>query len=129
PVPSHVETEFNSHWRRGMRELSGKCLCCAAHGLSCLITAYRGDTARTLLFDTGPEEWVFERNVTRLGADLGRVEAMVLSHGHWDHAGAMPRAFRMIAQRNGGRDVPAYMHPGMFRTRAMKAPDGSMRVM
>src|SRR4051794_29975244 len=94
-----------------------------------LITAYRGDTARTLLFDTGPEEWVFERNVTRLGVDLGRIEAMVLSHGHWDHAGAMPRALQMIAQRNGGRDVPTYMHPGMFRTRAMIAPDGSMRVM
>jgi 7,8-dihydropterin-6-yl-methyl-4-(beta-D-ribofuranosyl)aminobenzene 5'-phosphate synthase len=128
-VPRFVETEFNSLWRRGMRTLSGKCLCCAAHGLSCVLTVTQGGTAKTLLFDTGPEDWVFERNVTRLGADLGSVDAMVLSHGHWDHAGAMPRALQMISQRNGGRDVPTYMHPGMFGTRAVKAPDGAMRVM
>ena len=125
--PAFVETEIASAWRRGMRLMSGKCLCCAAHGLSCLITLHVGDATRTLLFDTGPEEWVFERNVTRLGADLGQVGAMVLSHGHWDHAGAMPRALQMITQRNGGRDVPTYMHPGMFARRAMKAPDGAMR--
>src|SRR5688572_13147000 len=121
-VPRFVETEFNSLWRRGMRTLSGKFLCCAAHGLSCVLTVTQGGTAKTLLFDTGPEDWVFERNVTRLGADLGSVDAMVLSHGHWDHAGAMPRALQMISQRNGGRDVPTYMHPGMFGTRAVKAP-------
>jgi 7,8-dihydropterin-6-yl-methyl-4-(beta-D-ribofuranosyl)aminobenzene 5'-phosphate synthase len=125
-TPAFVETEFAGNWRRGMPWLSGKCLCCAAHGLSCLITAHRGDTAHTLLFDTGPEEWVFERNVVRLGVDLGTVQAMVLSHGHWDHAGAMPRALQMISQRNGGKPVPTYLHPGMFAPRASKAPDGRM---
>jgi 7,8-dihydropterin-6-yl-methyl-4-(beta-D-ribofuranosyl)aminobenzene 5'-phosphate synthase len=29
--------------------------------------------------------------------------------------------------KNGGRAVPTYMHPGMYRSRAMKMPDGSMR--
>ena len=53
-VPSFVETELSSHWKRGMRLLSGKCLCCAAHGLSCLITAHAKGSAHTLLFDTGP---------------------------------------------------------------------------
>jgi len=128
-VPSFVETELSSHWKRGMRLLSGKCLCCAAHGLSCLITAHAKGSRHTLLFDTGPEEWVFERNITRLGVDLAMVDAMLLSHGHWDHAGAMPRALQMISQLNGGRDVLTYMHPGMFRTRALKGPDGSIRLM
>jgi 7,8-dihydropterin-6-yl-methyl-4-(beta-D-ribofuranosyl)aminobenzene 5'-phosphate synthase len=128
-VPRYVETELMSHWRRGLRLLSGKCLCCAAHGLSCLITAYRGEISHALLFDTGPEDWTFERNVIRLGADLGAVEGMVLSHGHWDHAGAMLRALDLISQRGGGRDVPTYMHPGMFQSRAMKMPDGVMRPM
>ena len=53
--------------------------------------------------------------------------ALVLSHGHWDHAGAMPRALEMIQLATGGRPVPTYMHPGMYRTRAMQAKDGSMR--
>jgi 7,8-dihydropterin-6-yl-methyl-4-(beta-D-ribofuranosyl)aminobenzene 5'-phosphate synthase len=120
-----VETEFVAQAGRGLK-LSGKCLCCAAHGLSCLITAHEGERSRTLLFDTGPEDWVFERNVVRLGADIGAVEAMVLSHGHWDHAGAMVRALQIITERNGDRDVPAYMHPDMFYSRALKMPDGKM---
>ena len=127
--PAFVETEFAFLRRHGMKWLSGKCLCCAAHGLSCLITARRGGEARTLLFDTGPDEWVFERNVTRLGVDLGAVGAMVLSHGHWDHSGAMPRALQMITQENGGERVPIFMHPEMFALRATKAKDGTFSPM
>ena len=85
-------------------ELSGKCICCGAHGLSCAVTAWRGDTSHTLLFDTGPEAAVFEQNVERLGFDMGTVEGIVLSHGHWDHCGAMLRALEMI--RAGTADAP-----------------------
>jgi 7,8-dihydropterin-6-yl-methyl-4-(beta-D-ribofuranosyl)aminobenzene 5'-phosphate synthase len=127
--PAFVETEFAFLRRQGMKWLSGKCLCCAAHGLSCLITARRGAELHALLFDTGPDEWVFERNATRLAAPLGTIEAAVLSHGHWDHAGALPRALQMILQQNGGRNVPVYLHPEMFALRATKAPDGSMHQM
>ena len=125
--PDYVETEMPRLWQRGLRLWSGQCMCCAAHGLSCAVTAWRGGEAHTLLFDTGPDDWVFERNVDRLGFDMGRVEGLVLSHGHWDHAGAMLRALAMIQLRNGGRPVPTYMHPGMYASRAMRAPDGTMR--
>jgi 7,8-dihydropterin-6-yl-methyl-4-(beta-D-ribofuranosyl)aminobenzene 5'-phosphate synthase len=90
--PGFVETEMAGAWRRGMKWPSGRCLCCAAHGLSCLITTQTPSSQHTLLFDTGPDESIFERNVIRLGVDMGGVDAMMLSHGHWDHAGAMPRA-------------------------------------
>jgi 7,8-dihydropterin-6-yl-methyl-4-(beta-D-ribofuranosyl)aminobenzene 5'-phosphate synthase len=122
--PAFVETEFAFLRRHGMKWLAGRCLCCAAHGLSCLVTARIGDVSHTLLFDTGPDEWVFERNVTRLGVRLGNVGAMVLSHGHWDHGGAMPRALQMITQENGGKNVPVYMHPEMFPLRATRTKDG-----
>jgi 7,8-dihydropterin-6-yl-methyl-4-(beta-D-ribofuranosyl)aminobenzene 5'-phosphate synthase len=128
-TPPHVESESSGLIRRGVRMLASKCLCCAAHGLSCLVTAYRGGVSHTVLFDTGPEDYAFERNVTRLGADLGTVESIVLSHGHWDHAGAMLLALGMIRGRNGGRPVPYYAHPGMFRSRAVKLPNGTMRLM
>jgi 7,8-dihydropterin-6-yl-methyl-4-(beta-D-ribofuranosyl)aminobenzene 5'-phosphate synthase len=128
-TPAHVESEAAGLMRRGIRLMASKCLCCAAHGLSCLVTAFRGDVAHTVLFDTGPEEYAFERNVTRLGADLGKVESIVLSHGHWDHAGAMLLALGMIRSRNGGRAVPWYGHPGMFRSRAVRLPNGSVRPM
>ena len=124
--PPLVETEFAGAWRRGLKWMSGKSLCCAAHGLSCLITTRTTSTEHTLLFDTGPDESVFERNVVRLGVDLGSVDALMLSHGHWDHAGAMPRALQMMTLANGGRPVPTYLHPGMFASRAMKGPGGRM---
>jgi len=126
-APSNVENEIPRLWTRGLRQWSGRCMCCAAHGLSLAVTAWRGDTARTLLFDTGPDEAVWERNVDRLGFDVGAVEALVLSHGHWDHAGAMLRALEMIQLANGGRPLPTYMHPGMYGTRAMRTKDGAMR--
>ena len=130
-VPSFVETELVGLGRRrgAAWVLGGGCLCCAAHGLSCLLTLRSGDRVRTVLFDTGPEDRTFEQNVSRLGIDLGPVEAMVLSHGHWDHAGAMLRALQLVHDRNGGRDVPCYTHPDMFRSRAAKQADGSFRLM
>jgi 7,8-dihydropterin-6-yl-methyl-4-(beta-D-ribofuranosyl)aminobenzene 5'-phosphate synthase len=128
-TPPHVESEAAGLMRRGIRLMASKCLCCAAHGLSCLVTAYRGDVAHTVLFDTGPEEYAFEHNVTRLGADLGKVESIVLSHGHWDHAGAMLLALGMIRSRNGGRSISYYAHPGMFRSRGVRLPNGTVRRM
>jgi 7,8-dihydropterin-6-yl-methyl-4-(beta-D-ribofuranosyl)aminobenzene 5'-phosphate synthase len=130
-VPSFVETEFAGLTRRRQSGwvLGGSCLCCAAHGLSCLVTVRKGKTTRTLLFDTGPEDRTFEQNVSRLGVDLGRVETIVLSHGHWDHAGAMLRALQLIRDRNGGSEVPYYAHPDMFRTRATRFGNDSMRLM
>jgi 7,8-dihydropterin-6-yl-methyl-4-(beta-D-ribofuranosyl)aminobenzene 5'-phosphate synthase len=130
-VPKFVETEFAGLARRrgGHWVLSGGSLCCAAHGLSILITVRKGKTARTLLFDAGPEDRTFEQNVSRLGVDLGTVEAIVLSHGHWDHGGGMLRALQMVRDRNGAREVPFYAHPDMFRTRAMSFDNDVLRLM
>src|SRR5690242_4625765 len=127
--PPFVESEGANLTRRGFKLNAYKCLCCAVHGLSCLVTVHRGDTSHTVLFDTGPEDYAFERNVTRLGVDLGSVESIVLSHGHADHAGAMLLALGMIRGRRGGRDVPFYAHPGMFHTRGVHQPNGSVRQM
>ncbi|WMT73327.1 MBL fold metallo-hydrolase [Bradyrhizobium sp. Ash2021] len=127
--PPFVESEGASLVRRGFKLNAYKCLCCAVHGLSCLLTVHRGSESHTVLFDTGPEDYAFERNVTRLGVDLGAVESIVLSHGHADHAGAMLLALGMIRGRNGGRDVPFYAHPGMFMTRGVRQPSGKVRQM
>jgi 7,8-dihydropterin-6-yl-methyl-4-(beta-D-ribofuranosyl)aminobenzene 5'-phosphate synthase len=128
-TPANVESEFAFATRRGLRASSGRCLCCAVHGFSALLTVTRGATRHTVLFDSGPEDFAFERNTTRLGADLGQVEAIVLSHGHWDHSGAMFTALGAIRARNGGSKVPYYAHPGMFRSRAMRLPNGGLRFM
>jgi 7,8-dihydropterin-6-yl-methyl-4-(beta-D-ribofuranosyl)aminobenzene 5'-phosphate synthase len=126
--PPFVESEMAFIRRRGLTP-SARCLCCAVHGLSCLVTVHRGGKANTVLFDSGPEDYAFERNVSRLGINLGVVESIVLSHGHWDHAGAMLLALGLIRSRNGGGNVPFYAHPGMFVTRGLRGPDGGVRRM
>lgn len=128
-TPSNVQSEAVGLFKRGARMLGGQCLCCAAHGLSCLITARRGEQSHTILFDSGPEESVFERNVTRLAVDLGKVDSIVLSHGHWDHAGALLLALGMIQSRNGSVPVPFYGHPDMFHKRAINLAGGARRLM
>ncbi|HJS62441.1 MAG TPA: MBL fold metallo-hydrolase, partial [Pseudolabrys sp.] len=50
-TPPNVESEFAFATRRGLRASSGRCLCCAVHGFSCLLTAYRGSARHAVLFD------------------------------------------------------------------------------
>ena len=43
----------------------------------------------SILFDTG-QTGVMQANAARLGLDLKKAEALVLSHGHFDHTGTLP---------------------------------------
>lgn len=127
--PRDVLPEWSVLFTGGkLRLLSGQNICCAHHGLSLLITAQIGGKKRTLLFDAGPAAATFERNTEILGVDFAGIEAVVLSHGHWDHAGGLLAAVESIAKNRGGRSFSCYMHPGMFRQRATKRPDGQLYV-
>jgi len=106
--------------------LSGRCTCCAHHGLSLLITARAGRATRTVLFDTGPEAATFLRNAAILGVDFGAIDAVVLSHGHWDHGGGLLEAIEMIARARNGQRVDCFLHPGMFAERALQRPNGEL---
>ncbi len=123
-VPENVTHEMAFLRSHGMKELSGECLCCGAHGLSLLLTATKGNVKHSLLFDAGPEGEVFKRNANKLNANLGAVEAVVLSHGHWDHAGGFLTALDLI--KNSGREVVFHLNPGMFYQRATTAHAGEI---
>lgn len=109
-----------------MRLLSGRCTCCAHHGLSLLITAHLGRAKRTLLFDTGPDAATFLRNVDILGVDFSAIESVLLSHGHWDHAGGLVAAIEAISKARNHERVNCFVHPGMFDERAMQRPNGEL---
>lgn len=55
------------------------------HGFSAWIEV--GDMH--FLFDTGQGS-ALQHNAHRLGIELGQAEALILSHGHYDHTGAIP---------------------------------------
>lgn len=125
-VPDSVTPELPNLVKAGATELSSSCLCCAAWGLSLVITTRIGDSSESMLFDAGPEAYALQRNGTRLGFDFGSIDCVVLSHGHFDHAGGMPKALELIRDANGERPVPTHVNPGMFCKRAAKRPDGSL---
>ena len=109
-----------------LRLLSGRGTCCAHHGLSLLIAGHLGSAKRTLLFDTGPEAATFLRNAEILGVDFSAIEAVVLSHGHWDHAGGLVAAIEAVSKARNPERVDCFVHPGMFAERALQRPNGEL---
>lgn len=64
--------------------------CLYEHGLSFYIETEK----HKLLADTGASD-AFLTNACRLGIDLRQVEHVVISHGHYDHAGGVPAFVRV----------------------------------
>jgi 7,8-dihydropterin-6-yl-methyl-4-(beta-D-ribofuranosyl)aminobenzene 5'-phosphate synthase len=126
-TPSGVRTEFAGLLTPGrIRPLSGRTICCASHGLSLLVTARIGDSASSVLFDAGPDADVFLRNAALLDVDFAAIDAIVLSHGHWDHAGGLSAAVGRVAAARRGATPPCYLHPDMFDDRGVRRADGAV---
>ena len=123
-TPPFVTGEIARLLRRRISPTMGTAYCCAAHGLSLLITAYGPNGPRTILFDGGPADYAIEMNSARLGIDFGTIGAIMLSHSHWDHVGGLPRALTLIQSANRGQKIPLFLHPAMFQERGFRLPGG-----
>jgi 7,8-dihydropterin-6-yl-methyl-4-(beta-D-ribofuranosyl)aminobenzene 5'-phosphate synthase len=114
-------SEFANVVRRGATVISGEALLCANLGYGLRLVSHAGGARHTLLFDTGPESAIYLRNCVNLGIPFGEVEAIAITHGHWDHMAALPATIdRVVAQ--GGR-VTVHVNPGMFNERAVRLGD------
>lgn len=90
----------------------------AEHGFAALVTTRRGDRTHTLLFDTGVSPNGLAGNMERLGIDAAHIEALVLSHNHFDHAGGLAGLARL--RRRAG--LPITVHPGVWSPRRVIVP-------
>lgn len=107
----------------GVQEFRMHNICCGAHGLSLMVTGIKGDQKRTLLFDTGPEEAVWERNSKRLRADIRQIETIALSHWHRDHSGGMLKVLGMVkSAQDTHRPVDVDLHPDRPDYRGVQPP-------
>ena len=80
--------------------------CRAEWGLSILIET----KGNKILLDTGASS-LFAENAAKMGIDLKTIDALVISHGHYDHTEGVP-AFSEI-----NRTAPIYLHKeALFET-------------
>jgi 7,8-dihydropterin-6-yl-methyl-4-(beta-D-ribofuranosyl)aminobenzene 5'-phosphate synthase len=117
-------SEFANVVRAGAGTISGETLLVANLGYGLRLVSATAQARHTLLFDTGTEGAAFIRNCTNLGIALGEVEAIAITHGHWDHMGALPAALDGIAQ-NGGR-ANVHVNPDMFNERGVVLASGAV---
>lgn len=90
----------------------------AEHGLSLWIE----HEGRNILFDTGGGRALLP-NVESLGIPLEKADAVVLSHGHYDHTGGLLAALKAI-----GRETPVYLHPAALEPKFSLTEGKSRRI-
>ena len=117
-------SEFANIVRGGARVIAGETLLVANLGLGLRLTIEYGSQTRQLLFDTGPEGAIFLRNCKNLGISLADIECVTVTHGHWDHMGAL--ADTVTAIRDQGGNVDVHVNPGMFKERGVRLATGEI---
>ena len=88
----------------------------AEHGLSFWIETDR----QKILFDTG-QGMALQNNLKQLGFNPDLLDAIVLSHGHYDHTGGLAQTLQSANRPN------LYAHPNALEPKFARNPDGSSR--
>ena len=86
------------------------------HGLAFWVEA----GPKRVLFDTG-QGMALEHNARALEVPLESADAIVLSHGHYDHTGGLGQALRIAPQ------AKVLAHPAAFHTKRERNDDGTAR--
>jgi len=85
------------------------------HGLSILVEISKPKLS--LLIDTGPSPNTLLNNIELLDVNLGNIDVIFLSHGHYDHTGGLIGVLEKI-----GKSIPIIAHPEVFSLKLKIAP-------
>jgi 7,8-dihydropterin-6-yl-methyl-4-(beta-D-ribofuranosyl)aminobenzene 5'-phosphate synthase len=90
----------------------------AEHGFSALVTITKAGREHRFLFDAGTSPDGMIENMRRLDIDPGSIEAIVCSHGHFDHTTGLDGLIRWLGRVN----LPVLIHPHFWRRRRVAIP-------
>jgi len=90
----------------------------AEHGFSLVLTLTTDGRTHRLLFDCGVSPDGMVENMRRLEVDPRDVEAVVLSHGHFDHTAGLDGMIRRLGRAN----LPVLIHPDFWNRRRVLLP-------
>jgi 7,8-dihydropterin-6-yl-methyl-4-(beta-D-ribofuranosyl)aminobenzene 5'-phosphate synthase len=93
----------------------------AEHGFSALIEVEVAGRQRRVLFDAGITPDGLIGNLDRLAIPPDTFEAIVLSHGHFDHVMGLDG----LAARLTPRKLPVLLHPDFWTRRRIVTPSGA----
>lgn len=93
----------------------------AEHGLSCLIKVFAGTEEHTVLMDAAVTPACLFNNARLLKADLSKLEAIILSHGHPDHFLGLEELLKSLKEK-GKKQIPLFLHPESFLERRLNIP-------
>jgi len=83
----------------------------AQHGISLLVEVQNGSGCHRILMDTGQSALPILHNLKILGIEPSSIDAVVLSHCHYDHTAGLAETLEAI----GKKGLPVIAHPGIFR--------------
>jgi 7,8-dihydropterin-6-yl-methyl-4-(beta-D-ribofuranosyl)aminobenzene 5'-phosphate synthase len=86
----------------------------AEHGLSCVLKVFADSEEHTVLLDAGISKTCFFHNSNLLNIDFSKIESIALSHGHFDHYGALIDFLEGTTQ-----DTSLFLHPDAFLERRL----------
>jgi len=81
----------------------------AKHGFSCLVETKSAASSSRILMDAGPPPNIALNNADLLKIDLRSLNAIVISHGHYDHLGGLPEILKRVRE-----PTPVIVHPLAF---------------
>jgi len=96
----------------------------AEHGFSALVEVRDGGSVRRVLFDAGVTPDGLIGNLDRLQLAPDTFEAIVFSHGHFDHVMGLDGLSRRLGRAN----LPVFLHPDFWQRRRVVFPDNAFEL-